>query len=361
MSSLPQETIDLPAAESSDGAQLASRLADIVLTGGSTIPPNELALAQVALCDLVSLADATTRRRIATRFARVELAPQHVIATLLDDELSVCEPILRDGLCLSNCDLVRIAQQKTEAHRMLIAEREGLGRTVCEALVEKAETSVLERLVNNPTAEFSDRTLECLVRRSTVVPELIMPLLKREQMTPWYAHMMFWWADSLERELIMKRFGIDRRTVSQVLGENFDLNAIAARSSGQLREAARLLRPAHRLSNTDLERLLASLEDAREAALMSMLAEFAEVSEATISWIMSDSLGEPMAVLGKAIGLSRSHFQEMAAGIGRIRQAGGHSENERERAAAIFDTITMDRADAILHLWDRIIQSELAV
>lgn len=345
------------AADHGDAAPdlLARRLCDILLTGIGQMAPNELVLIETALLDLLPFLGVELKNRFAARLAPLEVAPNAFLSALLDEPFAVSAPLLTEGMCLSNCDLVRIAEQGEVEHRLSLASRPELSRVVCDALSSKGELGVLQALLSNKGASFSHRTLETIVRRSSSDPELIVELLRRQDLTPWLAHLMFWWADGEERSAILKRFPIDRRAVVEALSDAFDLESLLEAESGALNATYRLLRPAERLLGYELEAVLTNIT--AETA-QYVLAEAAQVEQTTASWIISDEGGEPFAILGKALGLTREDFRDLSTKISPARLSGAYSENEMERAVALFDKITMDRADSILHFWDRIISDE---
>jgi len=335
--------------------QLIRRLADFLLAGGSQLAPNELALAETALVDLLPFTGAEFKRRLAERISPLETAPSALLSALLAEPFKVCEPILAEGLCLTNCDLVRVAEETEERHRLCIADRLELSRVVCDALVTRGEPEVLSRLIANKGAMLSTRALEIMVRRSSAKPEFIRPLLQRHELTPWLAHLMFFWADGEERALILRRFPVDRRGVSEALADAVDVADLLQSSDPALHETYRLLRRAERISEGALLRLMSGVAD--ESA-QGALATSAGISSTTAAWILGDPGGEPLAVAGKAMGLSRDGFQQVALALSAARPGGALSENEMERTIALFDSVTMDRADSILHFWDRIVASE---
>ncbi len=338
--------------------QLIRRLADLLLTGTGQMSPNELALAETALVDLLPFTDLGLKRRIAERVSPLEVAPSALLDALLAEPLEVCEPILSEGLCLTNCDLVRVAEEGDESHRLCIAGRLELPRVVCDALAARGEPDVLTRLIANTGAALSIQALETMVRRSSAKPDLIKPLLQRHELTPWLAHLMFFWADGEERALILKRFSVDRRGITEALSDAVDIAGLVQSGDSVLHGTYRLLRPAERMSEGAQLRLVAGLA---EESAQGALATSAGISPTTAAWIIGDPGGEPLAVVGKAMGLSRDAFQQVALALSAARPGGALSENEMERTIALFDSVTMDRADSILHFWDRIVVSETAV
>lgn len=337
---------------------LAGRLADLLLIGIGNIAPHELALAETALVDLLPFLGEDLKCRLAERLAPLQVAPDALLAAMLKEPLAVSGPLAREGACLTDCDLVHFADTGTLEHRLCVAQRRDLGRVVCDALSARGEIDVLRALITNNTTLLSDRTMELIVRRSSAQADLIVLLLRRRELTPWFAHLMFWWADGEERSAILKRFPIDRRAVVEALADLFDLETLVETEAVAAHTTYRLLRPARRLKDEALQALIAGVDSRSTQSAVSAVAAAADISPKTASWIISDEGGEPLALLGKALGLSRDDFRDVAARLGAARLSGAHTENEMERAVALFDSVTMDKADSILHFWDRIVCAE---
>ena len=336
--------------------RLARHLCDLLLTGSHQLAANELALAETALVDLLPCLTVSIKRRFADRLAPLESAPATLLSAFLDEPFEVTEGLIREGLCLTNCDLVHLAERGTRAHRLCLAGRQPLSRVVTDAVAAKGEQDVLVRLVENHAATLSHYTIDQMVRRSSAEPELIVLLLQRAELTPWYAHLMFWWADSEERATILKRFTVDRRAIVDVLSGSDDLMSLNDAATPSLRSTYRLLRPARALSESGLERLMSGIYS---GSAQKALAAAAGISPTMAGWIIGDARGEPIAILAKALGLHRDVFRDVAAGLSAARLSGSYTENELEHAVALFDSVTMERADSLLHFWDRIILTEI--
>ncbi|MEG3807012.1 hypothetical protein DBT53_004440, partial [Aerococcus mictus] len=74
--------------------------------------------------------------------------------------------------------------------------------------------------------------------------------------------------------------------------------------------------------------------------------------------IIGDFGGEPLAVFGKAAGLTRKEFGDLIVAAAEIRSAGLPARADLERITSVFDAISTDRADHVLHCWDWTISSE---
>jgi uncharacterized protein (DUF2336 family) len=84
-----------------------------------------------------------------------------------DDDIAVARAVLRSSECLTDEDLVAIANTKGELHRAAIAGRKSLCEAVTGVLAQCGEPAVLYTLAQNTAARFSDGGYAALVRRSS--------------------------------------------------------------------------------------------------------------------------------------------------------------------------------------------------
>ncbi|MEM8795322.1 MAG: DUF2336 domain-containing protein [Pseudomonadota bacterium] len=105
--------------------------------------------------------------RIANRIADSERTPRSLALDLArrDDEV-LYEPVLTRSKVLTDDDLIEIVKDKTEGHRLSVANRSEINEKVTEALVENGEISVIRRVTENTGAKFDDGTLNIVVERA---------------------------------------------------------------------------------------------------------------------------------------------------------------------------------------------------
>jgi len=82
------------------------------------------------------------RIRLAERLADDPVAPSELVFLLADDRIEVARPVLARSPVLSDADLVRIVQNGSDNHQLVIAERPAIGETVTAALARSAILSV---------------------------------------------------------------------------------------------------------------------------------------------------------------------------------------------------------------------------
>ena len=89
-----------------------------------------------------------------------------------DDVIEVAGPVLTQSLRLDDAILIETARNKSQAHLMAISKRKVLSDAVTDVLVLRGNDEVVQSTVNNPGAEFSERSLTRLVNRAEGDDEL---------------------------------------------------------------------------------------------------------------------------------------------------------------------------------------------
>jgi uncharacterized protein (DUF2336 family) len=107
------------------------------------------------------------RSQLAKRLARSDKAPVHIINKLaFDDSIDVAGPILRYSERLSNQALVANARSKSQQHLVAISRRRSIDEPVTDVLVTRGDQAVVNSVVVNAGARFSDSGFLHLIKRS---------------------------------------------------------------------------------------------------------------------------------------------------------------------------------------------------
>jgi uncharacterized protein (DUF2336 family) len=215
-------------------------------------------------------------------------------------------------------------------------------------------------MLANPAAEIAPRSIETLVRRSASEPAFQPLVMARPELTIRLAQLMFWWVSPEARKEILARYTIERRVLHMAL--NDVLEAVAPDGADDALQATlSLIRPPTAMPKAHLARLadLANMQLRDE-----FTAEFAlagRIRPETAFRIIGDLGGEPLAIYAKATGLTRKEFSDLAVTIALSRGVDQPARAVVERLTAIFDAISTDRADLVLHCWDSAISAEAEI
>ncbi len=231
---------------------------------------------------------------------------------------------------------------------------------VADALVDMDETAVTETLLKNELVRFSHQGLENIVAATRDNPQLIPLLLKRSELRPSHAYVMFWWSDADARRTILQRFAVSREILQDAVGDVFPLASAEGWQDPLSRKALQFIERRQRNRAAIAKSPYDSLEDAIAAAQNGMTRETAEeisylsgLKPMTGAKIFTDAGGEPLAILCKATGLPRGAVRALWRGLRRPEiDASGAPTPGLERVLTAFDTIAVDRAQTMLRYWN---------
>jgi uncharacterized protein (DUF2336 family) len=348
-------------------AALLKRLADVVCLPASRVNAFERAMTADLLVEMLRDAVVEEREKVARRLANLVEMPGTLVRLILRDELSVARALLENSPTLGDADLIDCARHATTEHRRMIAQRRGVGEMVADALVEAGEAPVVEVLLRNELVKFSHHTIETIVAMSRDNPRLLPLLLRRAELRPSHAYVMFWWADAEARKLILQRFAVSREILQDAVG---DLFAVASEEGWQdpmSRKALQFIERRQRNRAAIAKSPFDSLDDAVAAAQNGMTRDIAEeisylsgLKPMTGAKIFTDPGGEPLAILCKATGLPRTAIKALWRGLRRPDvDSTGAMVPALERVMAVFDMIAVDRAQTVLRYWNWSLSSAL--
>ncbi len=362
----PMTELDAPPA-SRARANLLKRLADVVCLPLSRINAFERAMTADLLADMLREAEPAERKKVAHRISGLAEIPATLARLLLRDEVDVAEELLLNAATLSDADLLDCARLMNLEHRRLIALRRGVSEVVCDVLIEFGEVLVLECLLKNDEAKLSTGGIEAVVALTRGDPRLTTMLLRRPELRPAHAYVLFWWADAEARRAILQRFAVSREVLQEATSDIFAMAAAEhwqeplSRKALQFIERRQRNRAAVDRSPYDnLEAAVAAAADGLSREVAEEISYLSGLKPMTGAKIFTDSGGEPLAILCKATGLPKSAIRALWRGLKREEtEADGSPSRALERAILVYDMIAVDRAQTVLRYWNWSLTSAL--
>jgi uncharacterized protein (DUF2336 family) len=339
---------------------LFKRLADVVCLPSSRVNAFERSMIADLLVDMLREAVTSERARVARRLANLTEIPPNLVRMLLRDEFEVAQHLLEHCESLSDADLLDCARRGTLEHRRLIAARRGVNELVAEALVEPLEPAVIELLLRNELARLSGDAVERLVAATREQPRYIPNLLRRSELRPSHAYILFWWADTEARKTILQRFAVSREVLQEAAADVYPLAAAegwqepVSRKALQFIERRQRNRAAlQRSSFHSLEAAVSAAETGLTREITQEIAYLSGLKPMTGAKIMTDPTGEPIAILCKATGLPKAAVRSLWRAMRRPElDADGQIAPGLERVLITYDMIAVDRAQTVLRYWN---------
>jgi uncharacterized protein (DUF2336 family) len=347
---------------------LLKRLADVVSLPASRINAFERAVTGDLLVEMLRLASADDRRRVAARLAPLMELPNALARMLLRDEPDIAGLLIEQCASLSDADLVACARDTTVEHRFLMANRRALTEVVTETLLSFGESEVIEAVLRNNTARLGQVAVEGVVSLSRTDRGLCPHLLKRPELRPSGAYVMFWWCAPDERRTILQRFAVSREVMQEVAEDVFGMAADEGWQDPVSRKALQFIERRQR-NRAALEKSpFGGLEEAVAAAgrdgltreVATEIAYLSGVKPITGAKILGDPGGEPLAILCKATGLTRGDLQSLWRSMRRAEvTADGSPDPAWERVQITYEMLAVDRAQTVLRYWNWSLSSAL--
>jgi uncharacterized protein (DUF2336 family) len=183
----PRQADALLAADGDDGVRevLARKIA--LLAPGLTADEKDH-IRQITYQTLVVLARDQAnrvRRVVAKEIAGLKDAPAEIVHLLADDpEIEVAGPILRFSPMLSDEDLLAIIEGSGTTPRLkAIARRSGLASDLTDRIVAAGDAAAIEKLLDNPTAQIRETTLDLIIEGARAETRWQRPLVGRPSLS----------------------------------------------------------------------------------------------------------------------------------------------------------------------------------
>ena len=143
------------------------RVTDLFISGIVEFSDDQIALFDDVFQCLMHHIETSAKALLSNRLAPIDRAPPLTIRALaFDDLIEVAAPVLSQSERLDDQALIETARNKSQAHLMAISTRKVLSGAVTDVLVQRGNDQVIQSVVQNPGAEFSERGLTRLVNRA---------------------------------------------------------------------------------------------------------------------------------------------------------------------------------------------------
>ncbi|MGZ3305781.1 MAG: DUF2336 domain-containing protein [Asticcacaulis sp.] len=347
---------------------LMRRLADVVCLPESRINAFERAVTADLLVEMLREADIKDRARVARRLSFLAEVPNSLVRLLIVDEVEVARPLIEDCDALSDADLLYCARNGKAAHRALLAGRKDLPAILCEELVDSIDIAVIETLLKNMRARMSQPALESIVALSQTETQLIPLILRRSELRPSSAYILFWWSDAEVRRLILSRFAVNREIMQDMAADVFAMAAAEKWQDPMSRKALQFIERRQRnraaIEKSPYVSLEAAIADAAQHGMTRKMAEeiayMSGLKPSTGAKLLRDPGGEGLAVLCKATGLSKKALKALWRALRRpLRDAEGKTHPHLAAVLLAYDMLAVDRAQTVLRYWNWSLSSAL--
>jgi hypothetical protein len=335
-------------------SELIEAIDEFYSGGGDRLTERDRMMMEDIIRTLIRDVEISVRQTLSVRLADRSDAPRDLVVLLASDEIDVAHPILIRSDVLRDSDLMEIVQQRTMEHQIAIAQRPSVSTRLSDGLVETDRPEVIETLLENPGAEFSQETMGRLIDSSREITRYQRPLTLRSDIPQPLVRKLYWGVSAALRVHLLDTYDLDpdelddalESVTREILDESDAAGPAPAKPQGPT--------PKGSPEKTDEAGLIQTMENGSVFEFLDQFTKVAKLRQQLLKRLMFETGGEGLAVLCKALGLSATEF-------GRIFLyfRGGRlgdkivEEDEARTARAYFNKIEISDAIRTLKRWRR--------
>lgn len=313
------------------------------------------------LVTLLRQATKDLKAALADRICALDNAPLRLVLQLVNDDISIAKPLLENSPVLNDLDLLYIIQSRDSNFWQAIATRARLTESVVDALAETQDVPTATILIGNETITLSLYAAELLEELAETHEELAQPLLSRSDIPEKLVRKLYGFVGDVVKEFIVRQYGAEigkqenkniqslhevRQVVDEVVGE------MAGAGKEDYKPTAAMLRAAEMFmgqGKLEPHLMVRTLKRGQIASFIAQLSVYVGLSCDLIFEMLKQDSGQGLAVLAKAIQLSKEDFLIIYSMTRKLSDAEIKlTLNHINTAAAYYDRITLAMARQIL-------------
>jgi uncharacterized protein (DUF2336 family) len=335
---------------SEDRRELLRNVTDALATGPSA-SDEEVAELDQMLALVTREFSSQVRRDLARLVAAGGARFNSAAEELALDEITVAEPVLRHSPALSESTLLKVVNNTSQQHMMLVSKRHDITHRVSHALVEKGDDHVVSSLLENESAPIAAPTYDAIAERANRHEALQAPLVRRKGVPLDLLSGLYMKVEAQLRQEILSKFGGVPES---------DLNAAFARSRTRVtrvyREvpkdfaAARNRVEELRLQGKLLSPILMTLLREGTASRTAFEIAFSELAEVDYEVVQRTVEGpdlDALALLCRGAGFERGLFLSLAVALDK-------TDDGLSRAVqygTLFESVPPQAAERAMRFW----------
>ena len=305
----------------------------------------------------VALAVDAIRLKLSHRLADLPGTPRELAILLANDEIDIASPILMRSRALHDADLIEIIHHRSRQHILAVAMRRDLSMSISEVLVDTGHNDVIMALLNNQEAKISEKTMAYLVDQSKHIDAFQEPLVHRRDLPRDLAVKMCYWVSAAIRQFVIEKFQVDANdlddTIEPILQEQLSATLEEAPSPDAMtpaEEAARAVKDSGKLT---ARLMIQTLRRGEVPMFEAMFAQAAELRLPLVHRLLYEVGGNGIAVIARALRLSREEFATIYLLTRRARPGLGGGAVDLGRSLGFFDKVAVEPAMKVLERWRR--------
>jgi uncharacterized protein (DUF2336 family) len=329
--------------------QTLRKITDLFLAETERFNDEQINVFDDVLQRLIERVETKALAELSRRLAPIHNAPNNIIQKLArHDEISIASPILAQSARLSTTNLVEIANTKSQAHLLAIAGRNQLEIPVTDTLVRRGDRAVLNRLVNNSGAAFSELSFTTLVERAEGNDSLALQLGRRLDIPLRLFRELLKRATEAVRAKLLAMAAENQTEIQSVLAQVSDQLVTETHAPRDYTAASRLVRMLHEKDALNQEAILSFLQDKKYEEVVAALALLCGLPFDLIDRLLQAPRSDAILVPCKAAGFEWSTTQALLKNRPCLRQI---SPDELSIAWGEYLRLSKGTAQRVVRFW----------
>lgn len=206
-----------------------------------TLNKTETALAQDIVRIMAKDVESSVRVALAQNLRSATHLPHDVAIKLAKDIESVALPILESSKVLTDADLVEIVQTGVPAKQEVVAGREDLSEKVSDAIVTTAGEKAVEKLMDNATAQISEKSLNKAVDRFAESEGVKERMVKRPVLPPTITERLVTMVADNMRDYLVSHHQVSPTIASDIVMQSRERAVIGLTGKSSIEELEKLI------------------------------------------------------------------------------------------------------------------------
>jgi len=294
--------------------ELLGRVSEIFFDGAERFSDQEAFLFGDVLSSLLDDVDFECKVALSNRLATEDRAPRNLAKALAGDENhEIASPILQHSNTLQDEDIVQIAMQRPQNHLLAISRRSKLAESVTDILIERGETQVLQSLVMNRGAGFSENGYACLADKAMEDENLKDALSHRDDMPADIAQRVMPLLSDESRARLIDLMANDPEKGAKLVHLARDASERQRLLAKKRRLEAKVMVEDVKAGRAELDDVVCRLADAnRIPDLALILGAIGEIPTHVLTNVIVKSDAEPIAMLCRSLDVGQDAFRALA-------------------------------------------------
>ena len=328
-------------------AETLRRITSLFLDGAVQFSSQHVALFDDVIGCLIEEIEAKALAELARRLAPVANAPTGVVKKLAEsDDIAVAGPVLRQGN-LADPDLRRIAETKSQAHLLALANRAGLSEALSDILVKRGDREVARSIATNRKAQLSEEAFGTLVKRAGQDNVLAEKVGLRTDIPPrLFRQLLMQATDVVQKRLLAQAKPDTQLEIRRILAKVAEEVAVKAapRNYTAALSAVRALHRDRKLTEADISRFA---RNGKYEETIAALATLCAVPVEVVDRLMSGERADPVLILARAAGFGWTTVRDVII----ARPGPKPSSLTLEAAYENFERLTPATAKRVVRFW----------